>query len=301
MTDNLRGAGLMAAAMAAFAFSDAAMKLILTDMPLFQTLALRGVMTIGGLAVLVRVLGGGQFAVPAVDRRFVAIRAVFEFLAAVTFIAALRHLPLPTLSAIFQALPLAMTLAAALVFGERIGWRRMTAILTGGVGVLLIIRPGTEGFDAWSLLALLSVATVVVRDVVTRRIGHGVPSVTVAFWSALAVTAGCALLAPLEGLMQPDARSVGLTMFCAALLIVGYLAVIAASRTGEIGFVAPYRYTTLVWALVLGWVVFGDWPDTLTLLGAAIVVCSGLFTIWRESRLGRNPVAARVDIPRESA
>jgi drug/metabolite transporter (DMT)-like permease len=301
MTDNLRGAVLMSAAMASFAISDAAMKLILAEMPLFQTIALRGTMTVLGLAVLVRVMGGGQFAIPPADRPAVAIRAVFEFLAAVTFIAALQRMPLPTLSAIFQALPLAMTLAAALVFGERIGWRRMTAILAGAIGVLLIIRPGTAGFDAWSLLALMSVATVVVRDVMTRRIGRGVPSVTVAFWSAVAVTAGCAVLAPVEGLARPDAASVGLTAFCAVILILGYVTVITASRTGEIGFVAPYRYTALVWALVLGWVVFGDWPDGLTLVGAAIVVGSGLFTIWREARLRRNPVAAHVDIPRESA
>jgi drug/metabolite transporter (DMT)-like permease len=301
MTDNLRGAALMAAAMATFVFSDAVMKLILTGMPLFQTIALRGMMTVLGLAVLVHVLGAGQFAVPRADRAAVAIRAVFELFAAVTFIAALERMPLPTLSAIFQALPLAMTLAAALVFGERIGWRRMTAILAGAVGVLLIIRPGTAGFDAWSLLALLSVAAVVVRDVVTRRIGRGVPSVTVAFWSAVVVTAGCAALAPVEGLARPDVVSLGLTACCAALLIVGYLTVIAASRTGEVGFVAPYRYTALVWALVLGWAVFGDWPDGLTLIGAAIVVGSGIFTIWREARLRRHPVAGRVDIPRESA
>lgn len=301
MTDNLRGAALMAAAMAAFAISDAAMKLILGAMPLFQTIALRGVMTVIGLAVLVRVLGAGQFAVPPADRPAVAIRAVFEFLAAVSFIAALERMPLPTLSAIFQSLPLAMTLAAALVFGERIGWRRMTAILVGGVGVLLIIRPGTDGFDAWSLLALLSVATVVVRDITTRRIGRGVPSVTVAFWSAVTVTLGCAVLAPVEGFALPDPASLGLTAFSATLLIAGYVTVITASRTGEVGFVAPYRYAALLWALALGWLVFGDWPDGLTLAGAAIVVGSGLFTIWRETRLRRNPVAAHVDIPRESA
>jgi drug/metabolite transporter (DMT)-like permease len=301
LSDNLRGALYMNAAMAAFAVSDAAMKVLLTHVPLFQAIALRGVLTILGLAVLVKIMGGGQFTVPRGDRAAVALRSLFEFLAAVTFIGALSQMPLPTLSAIMQSVPLAVTLAAALVFGERIGWRRLTAIGVGACGVLLIIRPGTAGFDVWSLLALACVATVVVRDMATRKIGRGVPSVTVAFWSAVTVTALCSLIAPLQDVVVPTLRDAGLMLFCAVLLIVGYITVVSGSRIGEVGFVAPHRYSTLVWTLALGWIVFGFWPDALTLTGAAIVVGSGLFTIWRESRLRAKPLAGRVDIASDSA
>lgn len=301
MTDNLRGAALMAAAMAAFTVNDAAMKLVTDELPLFQSIAMRGALTVLGLGLLVVWRAGGRFALPRGARGPVALRSAFEVIGTVTFIAALMHMPLPNMSAIFQALPLAMTLAAALVLGERVGWRRLSAIAAGGLGVLLIIRPGAAGFDVWSLVALAAVAATVVRDLATRRVPVAVPAVTVAFWAAAALTAVATVAATAEGLVLPGRRELGLCLFAACILMAGYLAVITATRTGEVGFVAPYRYTALVWALLLGWVVFGDWPDALTLTGAAIVVGSGLFTIWRETRLRRDPVAARVDIPRESA
>ncbi len=300
LSDNLRGALFMAAAMAAFTINDAVMKLLTAEVPLFQAIAMRGVLTTLGLGLLVA-SRGERFRVPQASRGPVALRSVFEFAAAATYIAALARMPLPNVSAIFQALPLAMTLAAAVVLGERVGWRRMLAVGAGGLGVLLIIRPGTAGFDVWSLLALASVATVVVRDLATRRVGREVPTVTVAFWAAVAVTLGAAGAAAVQGVVAPNGRALVYCLFCGGMMMAGYLTVVTATRTGEVGFVAPFRYTALVWALALGWLVFGDWPDALTLLGAAVVVGSGLFTIWREARLRAEPVAGRVDIPRESA
>jgi drug/metabolite transporter (DMT)-like permease len=195
-------------------------------------------------------------------------------------------MPLANLSAILQALPLAITLGAALVFGDRIGWRRMTAILVGLIGVLIIIRPGTEGFDRWALLGVASVACVVVRDLAVRKVRGQVPSAVVALGAAVAVTLMGWIGASLQGWQTPTAGE-GLRVLGAGLfLIVGYLTSVTAMRHGDIGLVAPFRYTSLLWAIALGFLVFGDLPDGWTLFGAAIVVGAGLFTLWRERRLG---------------
>jgi drug/metabolite transporter (DMT)-like permease len=285
LSDNLRGALFMGAAMAAFTVNDMLMKLVTQDIPLFQSITMRGALTVVALGLMVITMAGGRFALSRGDGRVVGIRALAEVLATFTFIAALMHMPLANLSAILQSLPLLVTLAAALFFGDHIGWRRMTAIAIGFVGVLIIIRPGTAGFDVWSLVGLASVATVVVRDLATRRLSPGIPSVTVAFWTSALLTVSAGILSLSEGWVMPQTLTLLLIPAAAVGVIAGYLTIIRAMRVGEIGFVAPYRYTSLLWAIVLGWCVFGDFPDQWTLIGSAIVVSTGVFTIWRESKV----------------
>ncbi|MGL5010696.1 MAG: DMT family transporter [Paracoccaceae bacterium] len=285
LSDNLRGALFMVVAMAAFTINDMFMKLITQDIPLFQAITLRGTLTVAALALLVLTTAKGRFAVPRSDTPTVALRAVAEAVATFTFIAALMHMPLGNLSAILQSLPLLVTLTAALVFGDRIGWRRMTAIAIGFVGVLIIIRPGTSGFDVWSLVGLASVATVVVRDLSTRRLSPGIPSVTVAFWTSILLTASSALLSLTETWVAPQTSTLLMIPAATIGVVLGYLTIIRAMRVGDIGFVAPYRYTALLWAVALGWLAFGDFPDGWTLFGSAIVVATGIFTIWRERKV----------------
>jgi drug/metabolite transporter (DMT)-like permease len=164
----------------------------------------------------------------------------------------------------------------------------MTAILVGLIGVMIIIRPGTEGFDRWSLLGLASVACVVVRDLAVRKLQGKLPSTVVALGAAVAVTTMGWIGTAFQG-WDPVSPTEGAKVLGAGLfLIVGYLTSVAAMRHGDIGLVAPFRYTSLLWAIVLGLVVFGDLPDGWTLLGAAIVVGAGLFTLWRERQLRRQ-------------
>jgi drug/metabolite transporter (DMT)-like permease len=285
LSDNLRGALFMAAAMAAFTVNDMMMKLVTQDLPLFQAITMRGTLTVIALGIMVALMANGQFSLPRKDGRIVGIRAVAEVAATFTFIAALMHMELANLSAILQSLPLLVTLSAAVVFREHIGWRRLTAIAIGFVGVLIIIRPGTDAFDIWSLVGLASVATVVLRDLATRRLSPGIPSVTVAFWTSLLLTITAGLMSVWEGWVMPQTLTLILIPGAAVGVIAGYLTIIRAMRVGDLGFVAPYRYTALLWAIVLGFLVFGDFPDGWTLLGSAIVVATGLFTIWRESKV----------------
>lgn len=285
LSNNMRGAGLMTAAMVAFTCNDAFMKAATTTLPVFEAIFLRGVLTTAALAVIAWRMGALRLKLPAADRGWIALRIFGEVSSTFTFLLALKHMPLANLSAILQFLPLAVTLAAALLFGEAIGWRRLSAILVGFVGVMLIVRPGTEGFDRWSVLGLLSVAGVVVRDLATRRLSSGVPSQTVALWAALSVTLAAACMLPLFEVKPVSVKEALEVAGASVFIIFGYLTIVMSMRVGEISIVAPFRYTSLVAAIILGWVVFGQWPDRMTLAGSAIVVATGIYTFHRERRL----------------
>lgn len=305
ISDNLRGVGFMCLSMLAFTVNDTFMKAVTQDVPLFQVVFLRGVIAIAGLVVMGIVTGAFRQRLSGADWWLIVVRSLAEIFATITFLTALLHMPLANLSAIMQALPLAVTLAAALVFGDRFGWRRLVAILVGFIGVLIIIRPGTEAFDRWSLMGIASVLAVVVRDLAVRRMGAHVPSVIVALGAAVLVAA-MGLAISLQSTEGMGASFAGLTGWvplaqtqvlqvtgAGVFLIGGYLFAVSAMRWGDIGIVAPFRYTSLLWAVVLGFAVFGNLPDGWTLIGAAIVVASGLYTLLRERRLRR--VAAAVD------
>lgn len=288
ITDNTRGALLMSAAMAAFTINDSFMKSLAGELPLFQAIFLRGIAATLCLALWAWTKGAFRVPVAPADWKRVAVRGVAEIGAAWFFILALFNLPLANVTAVLQALPLTVTLAAALFMGERVGWRRFTAIGVGFCGVLLIVRPGPEGFNLYALVALAAVACVTLRDLVTRRLTPAMPSLLVAAAVSGMVTAfaGLASITETWAPLPPDTalRVAG----AAGFVILGYVFSVGSMRVGEIGAVAPFRYTALLWALMLGLTVFGEWPDGLTLIGAAIVAATGLYTLYREgARRGR--------------
>jgi drug/metabolite transporter (DMT)-like permease len=223
----------------------------------------------------------------------VAVRVMGEVAGTVTFLMALSHLPIANVSAVLQALPLAVTMGAALFFGEGVGWRRWLAIAAGFAGVLVIVRPGFEGFNVFSLLALVSVGCCAVRDLATRSIPEAIPSLLVSTATALAVTAtGAVLIAPMGGWTPMTAQGTVLLALAAVLLIVGYQFIIMAMRLGDISFIAPFRYTALIWSILLGFLVFQDIPDGPMIAGALIIVGSGLYTLYRERIVGWRRTAA---------
>lgn len=281
----MRGAAFMAAAMMTFTINDTFTKTLSDVLPLSQLLFLRGMGVTICLIIMARLMGHLRFDLAPRDWAIMWIRALGEIGGAYFFITALFHMPLANVSAILQVLPLSVTLAGALFMGEALGWRRLVAILVGFGGVMLIVRPGGADFNVYSLYALASVACVTLRDLVVRRLTPSVPSLMVSLVAATGITlfSGVASLAedwqPLtafEGL-----RLAGATVF----VICGYIFSVAAMRVGEIGFVAPFRYTSLLTAMLLGVIVFGEFPSALTLMGAGIVVATGIFTLLRERRL----------------
>ena len=295
MTDqssNLRAAILMTVGMAAFTVNDTCMKAVTATLPLYQSIFLRGLIATMAIAVIARGAGALQWRMSRRDVGFVGLRLVGEVGSTVTFLTALKHMPLANLSAIMQSMPLALTLAAAVVLREGIGWRRLSAISLGFAGVLLIVRPGTEGFDRFSVLGLLCVALVVLRDLATRFVSSAVSSQTVALCASASVTLSAALVLPFTEWHPPTLREGLLLAGAAGFLILGYLTVVAATRGGDIGVVAPFRYTALLFAILLGWAIFGTLPDGLTLLGGALIVISGIYTLYRSRRVAPRTIAA---------
>lgn len=274
----------MMGSMAAFTINDAMIKATGGALPLFQLLTLRGVLTttfIFGLAVHQGVL---VFRLPRHDWGLIALRSLGEIGAAYFFLTALLNMPLANVTAILQVLPLTVTLGAALFFGESFGWRRMLAIMIGFCGMLLIVRPGPEGFSLYALYALAAVCCVTLRDLATRHMSKQVPSLMVTLITSLAVLTFAGVASTAEVWVPLDMRLAALVLGASVFIILAYLLSVMVMRVGEVSFVAPFRYTGLIWALLLGWLFFGSWPDPLTLVGASIVVASGLFTLYRERK-----------------
>ena len=287
VSDNLRGALLMVGAMCAFTVNDAFMKAVAVNVPLFQAILLRGIGAIVCLTIMARLLGQLRFDLPRRDWGLILLRTGGEIGGTYFFLTALVNMPLANVSAILQALPLAVSLAAALFLGEALGWRRLTAIVIGFAGVLLIIQPGGDAFNSYSLYALASVACITLRDLAVRRMSRAVPSVLVALVAAVGVTCMGAVGSALTPWVAFSATSALQLAAATGCLIFGYIASVGAMRFGDIAYVAPFRYTSLLVALVLGVAVFGEWPNALALTGAGIVVATGLFTLYREAALGR--------------
>lgn len=284
-SDNIRGAGFMAISMVAFTVNDAFMKLLGGAIPLPQALFLRGLGTVVFLATLAWFMGQLRFNHSCKDWGLIGVRTAAEVATTFFFLTALLHLPIANVSAVMQALPLTVSLAGAVFLGEALGWRRLIAILVGFVGVYLIILPGAEGFSIYSLYVVAAVCCVTLRDIVVRKMSSGVPSLMIGLVAATGVMLAGAVVTATRPWVEVDAQTAWYLAGSMGAIIFGYIFSVVAMRVGEIGFVAPFRYTSLVVALILGWLVFGDWPTSLALIGAFIVVATGLFTLFRERQL----------------
>ncbi|MFN3645112.1 MAG: DMT family transporter [Gemmobacter sp.] len=285
--DNLRGGLLMVASMAAFSAEDTLIKGLAGGLPTGQIIATLGVTGTLALAIIATSRGAPLFGAFA-THPMVLLRNFAEMTGAIGFVTALVLMPLSVASALFQTLPLAITLGAALFLGEKVGWRRWTAIAVGFAGVLVILRPGAEGFDLWAAAAsMLAVMSLAVRDLATRRVGAGVPSLSLSVWGSLAfVPAGLALMALAgQSPVVPDARQWVILLGASALGVAGYWLMVVATRVGEVSAVMPYRYSRILFSLLLGWAVFAERPDWGVWLGSAMIVGSGLYTFFRERAL----------------
>jgi drug/metabolite transporter (DMT)-like permease len=282
--DNLRGILWMIAAMAGFALEDAFIKLAAGTLALGPIVAVFG---LGGfLFFAVLTLSRGQpLVVPDTFSRAVVARAVFEVIGRTGYFLGITLTPLSNASAILQASPLFVTLGAALFFGERVGWRRWAAIFAGFMGVLIVLRPGLEGFTPASLFTLIGTLGFAARDLGTRAAPKTLSNLQLAVYGfAVLIPTGLALTLFTGTGSLPDAR--GAAFMAAAIVcgIAGYYSITSAMRVGEVAVVTPFRYTRLLFALILGFLIFAERPDAATLIGGAIIVASGVYTIVRSAR-----------------
>ena len=288
----------MAISMAGFTINDTFVKLATQEMNVAQIMFVRGLMASAMIAALSWHMGALR-PISFIWKPGVLARSLGEMAATVTFLAGLTHMPIGNASAILQALPLAVTLGAVLFLGEKVGWRRWSAILVGFLGVLIIVRPGMEGFNQYSLLILACVFAAAFRDLSTRRAPAEVPSLFMTLVTAAMITlTGLALIVPFGGWTPMSAKSLAILFAAASFIIFGYLFIISAMRGGDISFIAPFRYTSLIWALGLGFLVFGDIPDSYTLTGATLVIVSGSYSFYRERVRARRVQTA---VPPEPA
>ncbi len=290
----LRGVAAIVVAQLAFLLNDALIKLTSDVLPLGEIIFVRGafaVLFVGGLLVGLKL----HRQLRLLRHRLVAWRIVGELGGTFFYLAALFQMPIANATIIFQAVPLSVTAGAALFLGEAVGWRRWTAIAIGFAGVVIVVRPGLAGFDVYGLLVLVSVLFVSMRDLTTRSMPAAIPTLLVTFATALTITLVGAAYGLTETWVMPNWTQLAQLAGAAVLLAIGYATSILAMRLGEMSVTASFRYVAVVFAIVLGFLIWGDVPDALTILGSAIIVGTGLYTLYRErqiARAGRPLIAA---------
>ncbi|MCE6950312.1 DMT family transporter [Cereibacter sphaeroides] len=285
--ENVRGIVMMVVSMAGFAMEDMFVKLAAADMPTGQILLFLGLFGAPLFWALARregkrILSREALAGPILWRN------AGEMVGTAGFVTALALTPLSSASAILQATPLAVTCGAALFLGEKVGWRRWTAIAVGFLGVIVVIRPGLEGFQLASLWGVVGVMGLAARDLATRKVASSTSTMQVGAWAFLTVALlGAIMLAVGGGAVWPTAGQFALLLGALCFGFGAYWAVILATRVGEVSAIVPFRYTRLVFAMLIGLAVFGERPDAWMLGGASLIIGSGLYSFMREQRLRR--------------
>ncbi|KAF0120435.1 MAG: hypothetical protein FD152_4159 [Xanthobacteraceae bacterium] len=280
---NRRGIIAMCTAMACFMTNDTLVKLVARDLPSGEIIAIRG----GFATVMVftwLVIAGHARQIGKVASPLVASRAGLEAIVAFLFITAIADMPIADITAIFLITPLLITALSGPLLKEQVGWRRWSAVIAGFLGMLLVVKPGGAGFVAGSAtaMALASVVFCAVRDMVTRFIDPRIPTIVITLTTCVAVGGFGAAMIPFQGWVAPTTTHVLILLAAATVVVVGNHAMILAFRGVEVSLVSPFRYSVMVWAIVSGITVFGEWPDMASWAGILLIVGAGLYTLHRE-------------------
>jgi len=285
-TNNIRAALLVMAGMAMISSNDAIMKLSSEQLGVGQLLFVRGVLAVVLFSVYIR-LSGRPFLPLAFYSRWNALRAFCECCATVCFITGLTLLPIATASTLVWVAPILLTVAAALVLGERVRPGRWLAVLVGFAGILLVTRPFDVHFTPAMLLPLAAAVFITVRDLVTRRIDSSLDSLHVVLATLVIVTVAGLLLSIAD--WRPVSLELVAWLSLSALLLgSGFLSQIVAVRSGELSFISPFSYTGILVAVFYGYLIWDELPDTLTIAGITLIVAAGMYilAVGRISRRG---------------
>lgn len=284
---NLIGSMWMIASMAAFTVEDSFIKAASATLPVGQILiifGLGGAFVFAGLALLQK----EPLAPPEVVSRPMRIRVLFEIVGRLFFILAISLTPLSSATVILQATPLVVVAGAAVVFGEKVGWRRWAAILIGLVGVVIIVQPGTESFSMLSVLAIVGMIGFAGRDLASRAAPASLGTSVLGLYGFLSVVVAGVIFAIWQGapFVVPTAGTSAFLMGAILAGVVAYSCLMKAMRTGEVSAVTPFRYVRLLFGVGFGVVFFGEQLSASMLLGSAVIVLSGLFILWRGKQAG---------------
>ena len=272
----------MIAAMAVFAIEDAFIKATAQTLPIGEILIIFGA---GGALIFaaLALLNKEPLFVREVTSRPMLIRVVFEITGRLFYVLALAMIPLSAATVILQATPIVVVAGAAMVFGEKVGWRRWTAIFIGLIGVMIILKPGTDSFSPLSILAVMGMIGFAGRDLASRAAPAMVSTFILGLYGFLSVVVAGVLFSvwQAEGFVQPDIET-SLHLLGAMLAgVTAYSCLMNAMRTGEVSAVTPFRYTRLLFGIALGMVLFGETLSPSMIAGSALIVVSGLFILWR--------------------
>ncbi|HQX84759.1 MAG TPA: DMT family transporter [Aestuariivirga sp.] len=282
----LRAGLYMVIAMACFILNDSCIKIIGTTLPLGQIITIRGVLSVLVVALICAhqgVLGS----LPTLFTPKVLARSLLDVAGTFLFLTALMHMPLANLTAILQSVPLAVVLVSVIFLKEKVGMRRTVAIVTGFLGVLLIVRPTPSTFTIYELLALGIVFILAFRDLITKRIPAHIPTFIIALANASFVALGGIIFGFYQGFLAVAPWQFGLLAAAAVLLATGYVFMVATLRLGDLSGTAPFRYSNVLFAIILGMVFFGEFPDTLSYAGMGLIIAAGLYAAHREAVLGK--------------
>lgn len=286
--ENVRGIVTLSACNLLFIINDTLIKLASEGLPLSEILFFRGLMVTILMIPLV-VMSSAHKEIALLRNWPVFWRTVAEIVAAATYLLALFHIPIANANTIAQIVPLMVTAAGAIFFGEAVGLRRWSAIIVGFVGVLIVVRPGLEGFNAYGVLAVAAAFFITLRDITTRMMPRGLSAILVALITGAAVGLSAPVLALVlvETWVMPTPKGLGLIFLAVFFLIGGYLTAVDFMRHGDISVVAPFRYVVIIWAIAIGFIVWREVPDWPMLVGMAVIAASGIYTFRRERNLAR--------------
>ena len=275
----------MILSMACFAVEDTFIKLLSARLPATQILfsvGFGGALITLALAVTLNV----KLADKILLNKHVISRTIADLFGALFFTSAMVLIPMSLLASILQATPLFVTLGAAILLGEKVGWRRWSAIFIGFLGVIIILQPGYGSFQLASLLGLAAVLCLALRDVVTRDMATEIPTLTVTFYACLAMGSAGFIAYPFFGTPIMPTTFEAILLVCAAIIgVTGYFLIVLATRKGDVSVIAPFRYSRLLFSLGLASLILGEMLTLPILLGGLLVVSSGIYTFGRERRL----------------
>jgi drug/metabolite transporter (DMT)-like permease len=278
----------MLAATASFVVCDSFMKLVIEDLPPFEVLFLRGIAASLACAILLVLLGDWRAASGALNH-CALLRAAGETLSVLCYVVALARLPIADVIAILQTAPLILILAAAFLFQERIGRARLTLVLVGFTGALMVAQPGPTGISPAALLAFAAALLIAARDVIGRGVPAHVPVMVVTFaTNVMVMTAGAVMSLGVETWVAPTGRHLVYLGFAGLFLTLGHVGILLAYRLGRTAAVAPFFYSFAIWGVLSGLLIWNTLPNTLALAGIALIVGSGIAIVVLDQRRGRS-------------
>ncbi|SNR34545.1 DMT family transporter [Paracoccus sediminis] len=293
---NVRGAALALLAMGLYATHDVVIKTLGAHYPAMQVLFFSSLMSFP-LVMLIIMRDPTPGTLRPSNPGWVALRTVMGVIAGMGSFLAFSQLPLAQVYSILFAAPLLVTILSIPLLGEKVGLHRWMAVVIGLIGVLVVLRPGTQALGWGHLAALASAIASATTAVIIRRLGRTERPLVLLMWPMLGnfLATGASLVLDYRPMELPHLALAGL-IACLGL-IAGFL-LIMAYRAGEAAIVAPMQYSQILWATAYGWVFFQETLDTPTLVGATIIIGSGIYIVWREGRGGnsanRPVIASRI-------